>query len=252
MEKISRESKGVNSGIKKLLIAIIAFLLFFLIDRAAIFLTDLALAGSFGYVWLTLHHILQIIMAVVIMALPLWHRSFGDWGFNFRNYKETLRIILKFSIGWVVFTTIFTLLTQWLSGGPELLGFYLNTENILIYLFFESVIVGISEEIVFRGLVYGTLSPYFNKKIKIGFSISYAGIISALFFTVAHIGFSLFPFAITSIAPMQLLVAFGLGLFYAVLREKTGSLLGPILAHNISDGWLSILYIIIQFSTTGK
>lgn len=55
-----------------------------------------------------------------------------------------------------------------------------------------------------------------------GFSITYAGIFSALFF------------------------AFALGIFYAAVREKTGSLLGPILAHNISDGWLSILYIIIQ------
>jgi len=252
MKTMIKETKSINHGIRKVLFFLMAFLFFFLIDRAAIYLTDIVLAGSFGYIWLTLHHILQIVLAVIIMALPFWHRSLSDWGFNFRNYKETLSKILKFSIGWVIFSTIFTLITQWLSGWPELLGFYLSTENILIYLFFESIIVGISEEIVFRGLVYGSLSPYFNKKIKLGFSISYAGIISALFFTIAHIGFSLFPFAITSIAPMQLLVAFGLGLFYAVLREKTGSLLGPILAHNISDGWLSILYIIIQLIMTGR
>ena len=252
MENMNLDSKGVNSGFKKLGIFIIAFLFFFFIDRAAIYLTDLVLVGSFGFTWFSAHHVLQIVFAVIIMALPFWHRSLYDWGFNVKNSKQTFDILLKFSIGWVIFTTIFTLLTQWLSGWPELLGFYLSTENILIYLFFESIIVGISEEIVFRGLVYGILSPYFNRKITIGFSISIAGIISAIFFTVAHIGFQFFPFSITSIAPMQLVVAFCLGIFYAVLREKTGSLLGPILAHNISDGWLSILYIVIQLSTTGK
>jgi membrane protease YdiL (CAAX protease family) len=45
---------------------------------------------------------------------------------------------------------------------------------------------------------------------------------------------------------MQVFMAFALGIFYAVLRERTGSLLGPVLAHNISDGWLSILFILIQ------
>jgi len=252
MEKKMRSPKAVNFALMSVLIFFLAFFFFFLIDRAAIYLTDLVLAGSFGFTWLSLHHIIQIMMAVAIMALPGWHRSLSEWGLNFKNSDETRKIILKFTIGWIIGTTIFTLVTQWLSGWPELLAFNLSIENILIYLLFESVIVGISEEIVFRGLVYGTLSPYFSKKVKIGFSISYAGIISALFFAIAHVGFQFFPFAITTFAPIQVFIAFALGLFYAVLREKTGSLLGPVLAHNISDGWLSILYIVIQLITQGK
>jgi membrane protease YdiL (CAAX protease family) len=252
MEKKKRRPKAANFAVKSVLIFFLAFFFFFLIDRAAIYLTDLALVGSFGFTWLSLHHTIQIVMAVAIMALPWWHLSLSGWGLNFKNSDLTLKIILKFSIGWIIGTTIFTLVTQWLGGWLPLLDFYLSIENILIYLIFESIIVGISEEIVFRGLVYGTLSPYFSKKMKIGFSISYAGIISAVFFAIAHIGFQISPFSITAFAPMQIFIAFALGIFYAVLREKTGSLLGPILAHNISDGWLSILYIVIQLITQGN
>jgi membrane protease YdiL (CAAX protease family) len=246
------QKKGINFEMKSVLFFLLAFLFFSVIDRVAIHLTDLVLAGSFKFIWLSLHHIIQIILAVAIMVLPGWHRSLSEWGLNLKNYDKTKKIILKFSLGWIICTTIFTFVTQWLSGWPKLLEFYLNIDNILKYLIFETIIVGISEEIVFRGLVYGTLSPYFSKKVKIGFSISYAGIISALFFAIAHVGFQLFPFTITAFAPMQVFVAFALGLFYAVLREETGSLLGPILAHNISDGWLSILYIVIQLITQGN
>jgi membrane protease YdiL (CAAX protease family) len=252
MEKKIRGAKGLNFVVSGIMIFLLAFFFFFLIDRVAIFVTDQVLAGSFGYTWLSLHHVIQIMIALVIMMLPGWHRSFSEWGLNLKNSDQTFKIIFKFTIGWIIGTTIFTLVTQWLAGWPPLLDFYLSIENILIYLIFESIIVGISEEIVFRGLVYGTLSRFFNKKVKIGFSISYAGIISAFFFAIAHIGLQLFPFAITAFAPMQIFIAFALGIFYAVLREKTGSLLGPILAHNISDGWLSILYIVIQLITQGN
>ena len=252
MEKQIRESKGLNIFLRSVMIIFLAFLFFFMIDRLAIYLTDLVLAGSFGFTWLSLHHFIQIVIALAIMAIPGWHRSLSDWGLNLKNSDQTFKIIIKFSIGWIIGTTIFTLVSQWLTGWPPLLDFYFSIENILIYLIFESIIVGISEEIVFRGLVYGTLSSYFSKKVKLGFTLSYAGIISALFFAIAHIGFQISPFAITAFAPMQIFIAFALGIFYTVLREKTGSLLGPILAHNISDGWLSILYIVIQLITHGN
>jgi membrane protease YdiL (CAAX protease family) len=246
------EMKSQNKMIFGVLALLLAFLFFFVIDRFAIYLTDIFLKDSFGYTWLSVHHVIQILLTVAIMALPWWRKPLSEWGFNLKNHQKTFNIILKFTIGWIFFSTIFILISQWIAGWPKLLGFYLSAENILIYLFFESIIVGISEEIVFRGLVHGTLSPYFNKRIKLGFTISYAGLISALCFAIAHIGFQFFPFGITSFAPMQILVAFALGIFYAVLREETGSLLGPILAHNISDGWLSILYIVIQLITSGR
>ena len=236
-----------TSPLVKLLFFLLAFSLWFLIDRAAILLADIFLAGSFKYTWLMAHHGIQIVLALAVMALPLWGRRFSDWGLNLKNSPETINLLVKFTLGWVLFTTIFTLVSQWLLGWPPLLDFTLNFENILIYLVFESIVVGVSEELVFRGLVFGVLEPIYRKEIRFpGFTLSLAGVITALFFALAHIGFQLSPFAITAFAPVQIFMAFALGIFYAVMRERTGSLLGPILAHNISDGWLSILYIVIQ------
>ena len=231
----------------KLGAVLLAFSLWILIDRVAICLADKFLAGSFKYTWLMVHHGIQIFLVVAVMALPLWGRRLSAWGLNLNNQQRTIRLLGKFTLGWVLFTTLFTLASQWLSGWPPLLDFAPSFETILIYLLFESIMVGISEELVFRGLVFGVLEPHLQRKIRLpGFSISWAGLFAALFFALAHVGFQLSPFAITSFAPMQIFMAFTLGIFYAVLREETGSLMGPILAHNISDGWLTVLYLIIH------
>jgi hypothetical protein len=40
-----------------------------------------------------------------------------------------------------------------------------------------------------------------------------------------------------------------LGIYYAALRERTGSLLGPILSHNISDGlYISMTYLAVALT----
>lgn len=132
MERNMRETNNIKFGLKRFVYFIIGFLFFFVIDRAAIYLTDVPLAGSFGYTWLLLHHGIQIVLATGIMALPGWHRSISEWGLNFKNSDETRKIILKFTIGWIIGTTIFTLVSQSLSGWPELLAFNLSIENILI------------------------------------------------------------------------------------------------------------------------
>ena len=247
LEKQADYKSKTQVLLRKLFFFLLAFSLFLLIDHLAIYLADLMLKGSFKYTWLIAHHVIQIFLALLVMALPFWGRSLSGWGLNTKNFRLTLKILGKFTLGWIVFTTLYTLVTQWLSGWPPLLDFELTLENVIIYLVFESTVVGISEELVFRGLVQGVLGSHFSKQINLpGFSISLAGIITALFFALAHIGFQLSPLAITAFAPMQIIIAFALGTFYAVLREQTGSLLGPVLTHNISDSWLSVLYIVIQ------
>jgi uncharacterized protein len=248
LKKQTEDTPAMQALLKKAFFFLLALSLFILIDRAAIILADFVLMGSFKYTWLTAHHTIQIFLALAVMAPPFWGRSLSDWGLNLKNHQLTFKILGRFTLGWMFFSTLFTLVTQWLSGWPPLLDFNLSLENILIYLAFESILVGISEELVFRGLVFGALEPHFRKEIRLpGFSISLAGLIAAAFFALAHIGFQLSPFAITAFAPMQIFIALALGTFYAVMREKTSSLLGPVLAHNISDGWLSILYLLIHW-----
>lgn len=248
MEQVNKK----NNAWLKITALIIAIALFFIVDKSATYIADLFLKGSFGYSWLFLHHTLQVLIIILIMILPFWSRKLPAWGINIKNWDETLRILKQFTLGWIIFTSLYNLISNWLSGWPSVLNFPLTTKNVIIYLLFESTIVGISEELLFRGLIYRILHRHFDKQVKlIGFSISQAGIIAALLFGFAHIGIQYFPFAITYFDPMQLVIAVGLGIFYAVLLEKTDSLLGPILAHNISDLWLSILFLGIEYFTKG-
>ncbi|MBN2089967.1 CPBP family intramembrane metalloprotease [candidate division KSB1 bacterium] len=242
----SAKDQRLPSKIFYLFLAVFVYLF---LDKFSTYITDHYFPSS-GFNWHTIHHSIQFILVILIMLIPWWNKSLKQWGFNLNHQKETWRILKSFTIGWVIFSTIFILVTQFLSGWPPLIHFYMNFKNTFIYLFFEFIIVGISEEVVFRGLVIGILARSFSQKINLKtFTISVAGILSAVIFAIAHIGFELFPFQITFFDPMQIIIAFGLGIFYAVLFEKTYSLLGPIIAHNIADGWLSILYIVLTLLT---
>ena len=112
------------------------------------------------------------------------------------------------------------------------------------------IMPGISEEILFRALVIGILLNSWTGKIKPGsFEVSHAGFIAAIIFTLAHVGFVFHPFQIDYIEPMQLVFAFGLGIFYAVMFDRTGSLLGPILVHSASDGIGTVIYILFSIGS---
>ena len=242
----------INYTFKKTGSLVIVILIFIAVTNITLYITDILLKGSFRYTWLFVNHSLQLIIVLGLMVLPIWLNKLSDWGINTNNKQLTFNIIKKFAIGWILFTTAYIALTSWINNWPYLLDFELNLKNALIYLLFESTIVGLSEEIFFRGFIYSILQKYFGKKIRIiRFSISQAGIITALIFAFAHIGFHIFPLSIISFDIMQFVMAFALGIFYAFILEKTGSLLGPILAHNISDLWLSILYIVIQLIAKG-
>ena len=47
---------------------------------------------------------------------------------------------------------------------------------------------------------------------------------------------ALFAFRTMSADPRQMILAFVLGVYYAVAYDRTGSLLAPIVAHNVVDG----------------
>ena len=236
----------MNEQIKRKngLLALIAFSIYYLIHKIATYATDPFLAGEFAYTWLTMHHLIQAALVIGIMILPFWKRSLSEWGINLKNLTQTTQILKTFTLGWIFFTTLYTLISGWLSDWPPLLQFELNAKHITQYLVFESIIVGISEELLFRGLIYQLLRPKFEVKISLfGMTVTLAGVLTAIIFALAHINFEFFPFAITSFNSMQVFIAFALGIFYAMIVERTGSLWGAILAHNITDGWLSLLFI---------
>jgi membrane protease YdiL (CAAX protease family) len=72
------------------------------------------------------------------------------------------------------------------------------------------------------------------------FSFPVGGLWATLIFMIAHLSISLAPFSITTDFWQQV-GALGLGLYYAAVFYRTGSLLGPVLSHGYSDGIIEVL-----------
>ena len=102
------------------------------------------------------------------------------------------------------------------------------------WLAFNLVLVGPCEEILFRGLLLGVLAALSPSRVRSGSrSISTAGIVIALLFALAHAR----SFAVDAwpIALGQQVYAFAFGLLYVWWRERSGSLLMPVVVHGLSD-----------------
>lgn len=199
---------------------------------------------GFGIGWLYIHHFVQLILAIVTILFItfLSKKKMYDWGLNLNNWQWSLKTASSFAIVWFFISLSLNLIFNFQSQ----LNYEPTTSNIIFDLFFDFILTGFSEEILFRGLIMGVLLHSCKGNLNIGnFQISPAGIITTFLFTLAHIGIDYESFTISSISPLQLIFTMGLGLFYAIMRDKTKSLLGPIIAHGASDGLITVIQMFI-------
>lgn len=179
------------------------------------------------------HHVAQMAVALVLIAL-LTRGQFTAAGLNLSNFRESLRLL---TTGFFPVLLFFLLaghaLTPLLQGvPPERFADGIRTMDLLGLLLFSWVVVGVSEEIVFRGFFQTALAQFWHGTVTIlGVEVPVAGLWAAIVFTIAHISFRT-----ASADPRQLILAFVLGIYYAVAYYRTGSLLAPVLAHNVVDG----------------
>lgn len=188
------------------------------------------------FLYICIHHVFQLILTIVIMKI-YFKSSLKDWGFNLDNRKYTMKIVSRFIIVFLAIE-IATWMIILANKGNALhyIGFPLTFKNILGYYGFQAFLSGTCEEPLFRGLVILILSQSWKGSFKIGkINFTVAGIFSAILFTYAHMSFSIFPFKIINFNPLQLLLVFWLGLFCAIVFQKTKSLFIPILLHNVSN-----------------
>ncbi len=179
------------------------------------------------------HHVVQMLIATVLIAL-LTRGHFKKAGFNLQNMRESLNLLTK---GFFPVLLIFLLAGHAIvpliqATPPERFTGDLRLLDFSGMMIFSWIIVGLSEETVFRGFFQSALAKFWNGTFRLfDTDIPIAGFIAALIFTIAHISFRNM-----SADPRQLILAFVLGLYYAVAYYRTGSLLAPIIAHNLVDG----------------
>lgn len=193
------------------------------------------------------HHIVQGVIALIAI-FAIWKARKCDFGFRLGSVKVGLLYLAFFSLGVLVYDVI--LYSVGLSLGLTLLAQYpLNARNVLGTLGFQLFLSGTSEELLFRALPIAVLLQITKSGLRIGkLNVSFATLVAAILFMIAHIRWSLSPFSISA-DPIQLAQSFVFAIFYGKAFEKSGSILYPMLMHSASNvitvglGYLITLFI---------
>ncbi len=186
------------------------------------------------------HHFWQ--MAFALLFIGVYSRGrFADWGLNLRNARLSWHILARFCLWYSLAVGVINLLPRLLGVPLPPLGYPLTAVNVVGWLSFQWLFVGVSEEILFRGLIHTYLARTWRGAWRAGgVVIPTAGVITTVIFCLAHV--DIFP---PHVNWVQQAAAVILGLYYSTVYHRTGSLLNPILAHNFSDGLVfSILFIL--------
>jgi len=185
----------------------------------------------FGYVS---HAVMLAIALVLIVALSKGRIS--DYGLQWPpKRKSHVLAALAWGAFFGVLMTVVDHLPHILARRPPPGDLALTARSVAGWMFAEAVYVGPTEEIPFRGVLQTFLMQRTAGRVRLGrFEMHVAGVILAGLFAVAHV--STFWSGRLWVAIGQQLYAFALGILYAYWREKSGSLLAPIVAHDASDG----------------
>jgi uncharacterized protein len=184
--------------------------------------------------WLYMQHGLQLLVALPAIAL-LKRLVPADYGLHWPRGKTYILPAIAWGTLFGILMTLVDYAPQLLAHSKPTLDYPLTTANVSGWLFFGGVYVGPTEEIPFRALLVSYLAAAMPGKLRVrAFNMNWAGVIVALLFALLHAAnFSLrtWPLALG-----QQIYAFLLGVLYAYWLEKSGSIVAPILGHNLSDG----------------
>ena len=187
------------------------------------------------FLYISIHHIVQWLLALflILLIVRVTKHSMADFGYNLNDWKASLRWVFIFSAIWLViqFGAGYFLVKNGMSANP---GYPLNTRNVIGIYAFELFLSGTSEETLFRGLIMTTMLLWWRPVFSTDKKAAWASLIaSTLVFMFEHINFSLSPFGITHFNLLQQGTTLIFGVYYGLLYRRTGSLLGPMLAHGL-------------------
>jgi hypothetical protein len=183
--------------------------------------------------WLYMHHLFQLLVALIAIAVLQWLRPF-DAGLRLPPGKSYVGAAIAWGLAFGVIMTVVDYAPDLLARRPPDLGFPLTRGNVIGWLLFEGVYVGPTEEILFRSLLVGYLIAAMPGTFRCGpFRMSWAGVIVAAIFALAHID-NLISHPSWAAAGQQV-YAFALGVLYAYWLEKSRSVLAAIVGHNAGD-----------------
>jgi uncharacterized protein len=177
------------------------------------------------------------VMLVIALALIAWltRGNLRDYGLQWPKWNRYALSALAWGAFFGVLMTVIDYCPQILKHLPPPEHLSLTARSVGAWLFFQAVFVGPTEEVPFRGLMQTYLMQRSSGRVRLlNRDMHVAGVILALLFALAHL--TSFWTENFWLALGQQIYAFALGILYAYWREKSGSLLAPIIGHNVSDG----------------
>ncbi len=188
------------------------------------------------------------VMLVIALALIAWltRGRLSEYGLRWPKQKSYVLPALAWGAFFGLLMTVVDYLPQILKHLPPPENLPLAPGSVAVWLFFEGIFVGPTEEIPFRGLLQTFLMQRSSGRVRLwNYEMHVAGVILAILFAIAHL--TSFWTENFWIALGQQIYAFALGILYAYWREQSGSLLAPIIGHNVSDGVEYVLMFIMTW-----
>jgi len=197
------------------------------------------------FLWISIHHIVMLALTVLVMKF-VFKKNLSQWGFNLNHKSESLKSLGSFALVFLGYRLL-QQLPDIMAGTVFPVGYPLTAKNMAGVLGFQFLLSGGAEEPLYRGLVMVVLAKYFKSVYRIGnIELPLTGIIATAMFMLAHIDFSFPPFEL-HYSLLQQFLSLVLGIYYAIIFHKTGSLLAPIIAHGYTNGILFVLLYSMTF-----
>ncbi|MEW5846324.1 MAG: CPBP family intramembrane glutamic endopeptidase [Bacteroidota bacterium] len=187
-----------------------------------------------SFLIISIHHIVQAFVAIVIIILYGIMRGIAlkDFGFRKAGFIDALKWLKFFIVTWAIIQIISALILVNRFNQPIIFPFSLNLQNILGYLSFQMFLSGPSEELLFRVIVITILFDLTKNLLgKQGFNL-YAICISTLIFMFDHINFCISPIGVAHFNVLQQITVMVFGVFYGWLFVKFKNYWIVALAHS--------------------
>jgi membrane protease YdiL (CAAX protease family) len=204
--------------------------------------------GGLATPWLAMvaNHAVMLVIALVLIA---WFSggNLSQYALKWPKHRRYVLSALLWGAAFGLLMTLVDYFPQILTHTPPPDNLSLTPGSIGAWLFFQGIYVGPTEEIPFRRLLQTFLMQRTSGCVRLWkYEMHVAGVILALLFALAHL--TSFWTENIWLAFGQQVYAFALGILYAYWREQSGSLLAPIIGHNMSDGVEYVLMFLMTWA----
>jgi len=187
-----------------------------------------------SFLIISVHHIVQALLAISIIILygKLRGIKLRDFGFRKAGFIDAFKWFKVFIIIWTFIQIISVLILVSKFNQPIIFPFTLNLQNMLRYLSFQMFLSGPSEELLFRVIVISVLLDLTKNLLSKQALTLFAIGISTLIFMFDHINFSLSSIGVTHFNVLQQITVMVFGVFYGWLFVKYKNYWIVALAHS--------------------